>query len=888
MLDPFTISKQTVGVLALVPLFIRSTAQTLTPFVTMAGGSVLTCSAYYCSLLLEDSLLPILYCSAVCGARKTGVLIDKACELADMGQNVLILMPTKKLISEAVKRLKNRPHVPSLMVFTEDMVDGSVSRALMEHFKLGEPGQCVFAAHQVLPYAEFLARRGDWHLFVDEAPEVHTYKRFKLPTHNSFITSVTRLEPHNSIYSRLLPVQANEMSKLARNRGGDDVIEVFRPLYQMLDNQHWTCFVNTEQCRRFETGEVDAISVHAVLEPSIYQGFKSVLIVGAHFEDSRCFLLWSDKVRFMSDESFASRLEFLEHQNGSLITIYYGTEEPWSQRSADKDIAGTTVRDRYIQAINNLFRDSSLLWLDNKSRKDDPFGPNAHRLAPKSHGLNHYSRFHDIAFLAALNPRTDDFRFLEKTFGISDEEVRRSIYFQDAYQAVLRTSIRDPRNKEPKRIIVPDRGLAEYLQECFPGSRIVKLEAGMDLIEIKSPGRPRKHASDRARKRAHREKVKKAKSEIILSLRQYQTCQRDSHQHASASWEKNSPRCGDENPLDSYIHFVQEARPICSDLLPTSKNGSENLPDYSPVPTADCVGTRYSSKYSPIAECYVLDNGFDALVALLRSFHARIVPTKDETGIISPAVFDSHRRKMENVRHLRHIWLDFDGGELAPEEFGKLFPDFRMVLMNTYYHTRETPRFRAVIPTTCAVSPEVHKAIIEEIGDKMEDAGFSVQYRRGRRTKKENMRPSGLDWGKRTPTSLFNLPCQAHNPSQSFFMDLVGPNRHPIVPDTWIQNSGSVALEDGAWTADGPIHPKGEADMQRVRTAVDEWTAVSSTPGRGNDELFRLAVKLRGAGMDMPEIESTLREEAKHARSPRQRRAQISGIMKSLRSRLRR
>ena len=122
---------------------------------------------------------------------------------------------------------------------------------------------------------------------------------------------------------------------------------------------------------------------------------------------------------------------------------------------------------------------------------DDPFGLPAERLPNKPHGLNSFAGFHDIVFLSSLNPATDHFRFLQSR-GLSGGEVRGFTYFAEAYQAILRTSLRDPANRQPKRILVPDRGLAEYLHNAFPGSRVEKLDIGLVEDVPRRRGRPRK------------------------------------------------------------------------------------------------------------------------------------------------------------------------------------------------------------------------------------------------------------------------------------------------------------------------------------------------------------------------------------------------------------
>jgi hypothetical protein len=61
---------------------------------------------------------------------------------------------------------------------------------------------------------------------------------------------------------------------------------------------------------------------------------------------------------------------------------------------------------------------------------------------------------------------------------------------------------------------------------------------------------------------------------------------------------------------------------------------------------------------------------------------------KEANFLITPAIFDpnhpnregSQRRGRNNIRYLRHIYLDFEDGELLPEQIGELFPQYRLVV----------------------------------------------------------------------------------------------------------------------------------------------------------------------------------------------------------------
>ena len=167
-------------------------------------------------------------------------------------------------------------------------------------------------------------------------------------------------------------------------------------------------------------------------------------MAAANFEDTAVYRLWSQDVEFKENQEFSRSLRFSEHQNGHLITIYYGTNAQWSKKRAEAasgSCDSQNTQDRLIQATKQLFGDKNFLWQANKSMPDNPFGSNGQRLPNKPHGLNAYSEIHNIAFLSALNPPSDHFKFLE-TRGLTGGDVRRAIYFQAAYQSVMRTSIR--------------------------------------------------------------------------------------------------------------------------------------------------------------------------------------------------------------------------------------------------------------------------------------------------------------------------------------------------------------------------------------------------------------------------------------------------------------
>ena len=294
----------------------------------------------------------------------------------------------------------------------------------------------------------------------------------------------------------------------------------------------------------------------------------------------------------------------------------------------------------------------------------------------------------------------------------------------------------------------------------------------------------------------------------------------------------------------------------------------------------------FQSIHSPTPIALASCETDDDFVEMLRRAHEFRGSTKESNYLFSPAIFDPNlakdtKRGRANIVHLRNVVLDFENGDLQSEELTGIFPGLRMLVTNTFNHTPDRPRYRAIIPTSENMTADVYHLICECLAETLEDAGCSVR-KWGRDGNGSNMRPSGLDWSKTFPHSLFYLPCRAQNPSHSFFLNFGGPSRSPINPSTWLENI-RVPLQPEPETA--LVYDEmsqGSVNEELVQDAVNTWRS-SAHPGQGNEKFFNLALSLRRAGMSHHEIERTLRAEAQFGRTPSERLAQIRSIMVSLR-----
>ena len=775
--------------------------------------------------------MTIQYFNALAGAGKTYALVGYAHQLASAGELVLFIQPSKLLIDNTlvteVRKLNPRFPVRAIHGSTSE----DVVKDIVKHMSsaVSGQGQILFITHEAFLRLPYVERRSEWHLIFDETPSVDVYEAINVPDTHRVITDAIEFQACDAAYGRLSEKEGSDLSKIARNRRDDQVWRVFGGLASRIASPHWEVYglqSNYHSLLR-DDGGCRQLITHSLLLPSIFDGFKQVIIASALFEDSCLYRLWTGIGIEMQpvDPGMRKGLRYQRHGNGPLVTINYVAEADWSKTLRDRslvDRAGHelgSMRDQLPKLIGTAMGQRAFAWMGNKDLGDDYLGTSAAVRLPNSpHGLNSFQHLDHVVVLSALNPPPAHFQFME-TRGVNADELRRAHYRTAVYQAAMRISIRDPDSVAPKSVTVMDLSTANWLADLFEGSTVVALGGEAAFLPRGKPGRPRLHASTADRVRAHRERQ----------------------------------------------------RALKADLMQTTQ--------------ASGFGTAYASIYDadPMLHLDLEDEA--AFIGLLRDLHARQIPSKHRNFLFSPTHFDPHvdgvetRRGQDNVCHVRGIWLDNDGGDLTHAEFARLFPTLRMVVWNTYSSTKANARWRCYIPTTAAVTGDAYRAIVTQIMQVLRYAGYvsAAEVTLG-----SSRRDYGFDVSKFTASSLFYAPCQAADPRDSFFVDHDGEGRIALDAQLWIDNDirpvevvmpGPIAAED-ADIAEGS-----ELDA-RVINAVETWRAAPS--GKGNESFFRLALDLRKARLPKDEIRRHLHGEAAKSRSPRDRKMSIAGIMRVL------
>jgi hypothetical protein len=701
------------------------------------------------------------------------------------------------------------------------------------------------ATHQALPRIPFLANASSWHLLVDEVPQVDREQAHVVPNTHPLLTDHIQVKQHDGVYGRVMLSAPEALKGIARNPNEDEVLEKFRETANVLTTKHWRSFVHVETYHKLLAGEAKALNIHSVLMPSLVNEFASVLIAGANFEDTGLFALWSKiGVRFEPDRGIMEGLRYQQHSNGGLATIHYALDRNWSRHLLEQETDGKPNLERLRDAAKVVFEDRDFLWQANKSVPDN-FVKGGQRLPNNPLGLNEYDAVHDVLFLSALNPSPPHARFLLSR-GLTPTEIERQGYCGVAYQAVMRTSLRDATDKNPKNIVVPDERLAQYLDDMLPGATLKKLDTGIADEENRG-GRPRVHQDNAAKMRSKREKESETRAALLAEV----FVRREPQDEFGVGCDPlDSAMLRNETPISLYRGSVSQDQHFWA--------------------------TIYSHIKSSTPEAYLYCASGGHFAEAMAAAHARHITSKASNPLFSPAIFDPARspgsnRGRDNILYLQNIVLDFENGDLLPGEIPNLFPDLQLIVTNSYGHTEDAPRFRVIILTSATIGPAAYEALWDAVAGKLREAGYIKSPRPSSRLKK-----SGLDRSKRAANSLFYLPAQAASASEGFFEFYHGGQRLPLNPELWLRN---VPLEGASEPAAENASVAG-TNAEAIAAAIQKWR---ETPqGQGNEAFYSLALELVRLGITAEEIELTLRQEAGHARSPDERRNQIPSIMRSL------
>ena len=650
-----------------------------------------------------------------------------------------------------------------------------------------------------------------------------------LPETHGLISSLVSTSPVPDTQYDLLTIDDDEQLKtIAENKHSDEVWDEFKELAYTLLSPRWDSYVGRKSYENLIDGGGSKLTVFSLLRPDIVYGFRSVTLAGACFKDSLLYRYWSKRgIGFTQTTKL--NLRYNQHENGDKLTILWAVEQDWSKwLSKQKD--GQVLK-MIAEAVRNEFCGSNFLFAQNKG--DDLFRgiKNAILLPNAPHGLNNFSHIGNVVFLPARNLKPSHCKFLEHMIDFTADEIRTAIHRQVAYQTVMRGSLRDPENHEPKRIFVPDLGTAEWLKSHFPGATLRKLETDFHKLGLPvTRGRKRIYSSDAERKKASRQRLKENKIKEFNELLNHEA------PNDNQLLNINFHNIGHDMSISTNSNFVTEFR-----------------------------GSLFENIYSKRGVIYSTKTIGDFEKELENAFLNEIYDKKEDNILICASAFDPDKvvktdRGLDNVVFASGIWLDFDGGDLSPDKLSRLFPSIRMTIYSSFSSSKSSLRFRVYISTDTTMNAKQYRAVVDAILSVIRTGGFKDK----KLTRKSKIH--GLDMGKRNASSLFYLPCKPKDPSGAYFKIFKRKPRKPLVVQEWIKKY--IAKEEEGTFIETPLQEtdigslethtfmpqeaSGFVDQEAVERACAEWKVCP--PGKGNDRFFKLGLKLASAGCDRSEI----------------------------------
>lgn len=152
--------------------------------------------------------MTINYFDALAGAGKTYALAQYAHRLAERGEKVLFIQPSKLLIDNTIRDelRKLNPQYPVKAIHGDtDLETNSVVADLVAHFQQTAPGgEVLFATHAAFFRLPFIQNQGDWNLIVDEVPQVDVFEEKNLPDTHHLITGDLVLVSQGARYGQLV------------------------------------------------------------------------------------------------------------------------------------------------------------------------------------------------------------------------------------------------------------------------------------------------------------------------------------------------------------------------------------------------------------------------------------------------------------------------------------------------------------------------------------------------------------------------------------------------------------------------------------------------------------------------------------------------------------
>ncbi|BAK83853.1 hypothetical protein [Komagataeibacter medellinensis] len=683
-------------------------------------------------------------------------------------------------------------------------------------------------------------------LIIDEAPAIFGTHNIQLKQHFRLITDNVSLVNDKKTISECNVKNPQPLKKFRDDQTRDDINAVMGPISKILLDP--TIEVST-LTSNFKNPTTSHLEFFWHRTPEIFDSFNAVIMMSADFDQSICHNVWSKKYNVtFTDMTSKVQLRYDKHTNTDNTTIHFFMARKYSKKLGSSD--NYNVHNQMVGIIERIINGQDCLTILNNDINTDveeairlpthfivknvtiPNPDSTSVISSYVHGLNQYQHINNVAFLASLNLPDQAETYL-MGLGLNEVEIEQGILLASTYQAVSRTSIRNPDNNAERHIFVPDSRSMDFLQERFPQASIVCHESEMFLPEENHGGRPPLSSSG-AMTQAQRDEQKQERKRIK------DECQ----------WLLNEIEWNDSSKFDACI--------------------------IDDIKTTGIVKRLEFNDADEIIDFFKKEENFTSY------------DKKTPNRLIWPALVDTNpldsgtRFGKNNVLFSSFIMLDKDEGypghDMTMDDFRQTFPEIKMCMYQTY---SGPGNFRVVIPLERPVTGEAWEVLTREIS--------RIMYEKGFKDKGGNL---PFDDSKYNCASKFYLPNHEPMTDMDFRLydgevldpfdiidkALVVDKKHkdqPLTPEERV-----VALN--AFKARLSSEGKNQGDY--IQSKIEDFESLPDGSGR-YAKFFGLGCILARNGFDETEIRDTLMACRYTGLIAKNKAQRIESIIKSLRKR---
>jgi Type III restriction enzyme, res subunit len=691
------------------------------------------------------------YIDSICGGGKTNAAIDHMIAGVRRGKKFVLLQPRIQLIEQTAANFAKKGYSGHLEVIHGKNGSEPVTKRIHAFLDSSDASGVLITTIQAW---EGIERRkmGDWHLIVDECPTIFTVT--KVQSRRLKDELLQHLEFHEDAdgYTRVRIKEGHKQKlKLLEVEARNE--DSLKPLAKtvMSLNRHNKTWVKTDFYTKFIEDYAKSLTFYHVMSPSIFDGFKSVVIMGANFTHSEVYLMWRHLgIHFKRINGLAGKEFPSSHpkQVGEKLDIYYLSED-WSkhQKNNHTSIYGT----EYRRAVTEIFGGERFIHTYNE-------GDNPHLLesisggkyvSPKAHGNNEFREYNNAAIFGHFNLSNDQVSFLINKFKLSAKIVWDMRNIDIYYQFICRISLREMPSAGSEvadmKIILMDKDMAYLIQSKVEGSRVHKFQS--DLIgSIDMPKKGRKSIGSTPASGAERTRKSRNKHELVETTRKLQIL-------SGTYWSDNEiiiPGSCNERIL---IRSSDDKNKMCVGGWSVSILGKKN-------------SITFESK--PI-------NGFEGLVSFLEEKSERHITSKHSNELFNVTTFIPQtsffkRRRITEVLYSNAILMDMDSeNNCDQEEFSKFFSGIEMIIYSSFQSSPERRRWRVIVNLSRAVSEKEYNIIAKDLLAICKNNGFEFD-------------------DKKRATDFMYLPGQGLNKNGFFFEHFYNEGRVGLNVDAWISD----------------------------------------------------------------------------------------------------